>query len=44
MGAEAFDELSRVDPASDEELLRRIAEDKSDEWFAKHGKRKEEST
>lgn len=42
VGGEGFNELSKVDPTADEELMKKIAEDKSDEWFTKHGKSKEE--
>ncbi len=41
MGAEDFNELCKVDPTADEQLIQKMADDKSDEWFAKHGKSKE---
>ncbi|BFZ18556.1 hypothetical protein BsWGS_21595 [Bradybaena similaris] len=41
VGAEAFKELSQVDPAADDLLNKAIDADKSDEWFAKKGKSKE---
>ncbi|CAG5122621.1 unnamed protein product [Candidula unifasciata] len=41
VGAEAFKELSQVDPAADDLLQKAIDADKSDEWFAKKGKSKE---
>jgi len=40
VGAEAFRELSQVDPAADKLLDEAIANDKSDEWFAKKGREK----
>jgi hypothetical protein len=42
VGDEAFRKLSKVDPAADGALQKKITEDKSDEWFAKHGGKKEE--
>ncbi|XP_028320322.1 glyoxalase domain-containing protein 4 [Gouania willdenowi] len=40
VGDEAFRQLSAVDPKGNELLDKAIAEDKSDEWFAKHNKQK----
>uniref|UniRef100_A0A3P9JDW2 Glyoxalase domain-containing protein 4 n=1 Tax=Oryzias latipes TaxID=8090 RepID=A0A3P9JDW2_ORYLA len=40
VGDEAFRELSAVDPKGNELLDKAMAEDKSDEWFAKHNKQK----
>ena len=40
VGAEAFRELSQVDPEADKLLDDAIANDKSDEWFAKKGREK----
>lgn len=42
VGAEAFRELSQVDPAADKLLNDAINNDKSDEWFAKKGRDKVE--
>ena len=42
VGAEAFRELSQVDPGADKLLQEAIQSDKSDEWFAKKGKEKVE--
>ncbi|XP_048468433.1 glyoxalase domain-containing protein 4 isoform X1 [Rhincodon typus] len=36
VGEEAFRDLSKMDPAGNKLLENSIAEDKSDEWFAKH--------
>ncbi|CAN9510888.1 unnamed protein product [Ophioblennius macclurei] len=40
VGDEAFRQLSAVDPKGNELLDQAMAEDKSDEWFAKHNKQK----
>merc|ERR1712029_1110971 len=40
VGSEAFRELSQVDPEAEKLLDEAIANDKSDEWFAKKGKEK----
>ncbi|XP_028662458.1 glyoxalase domain-containing protein 4 [Erpetoichthys calabaricus] len=40
VGDEAFRELSKFDPKGNSLLDKAMAEDKSDEWFAKHQKRK----
>jgi len=40
VGDEAFRELSQVDPQADALLDKAVAEDKSNEWFAKKGKTK----
>ncbi|KAM4589548.1 glyoxalase domain-containing protein 4 [Fundulus diaphanus] len=40
VGDEAFRQLSAVDPEGNELLDKAMAEDKSDEWFAKHNKQK----
>ncbi|XP_015238741.1 PREDICTED: glyoxalase domain-containing protein 4 [Cyprinodon variegatus] len=40
VGDEAFRQLSAVDPKGNELLDKAMAEDKSDEWFAKHNKQK----
>uniref|UniRef100_A0A3Q0RJU4 Glyoxalase domain-containing protein 4 n=1 Tax=Amphilophus citrinellus TaxID=61819 RepID=A0A3Q0RJU4_AMPCI len=40
VGDEAFRQLSMVDPKGNELLDKAMAEDKSDEWFAKHNKQK----
>ncbi|KAK1899957.1 Glyoxalase domain containing protein 4 [Dissostichus eleginoides] len=40
VGDEAFSQLSMVDPKGNELLDKAMAEDKSDEWFAKHNKQK----
>ncbi|XP_072248322.1 glyoxalase domain-containing protein 4 isoform X2 [Leuresthes tenuis] len=40
VGDEAFRQLSTVDPKGSELLDKAMAEDKSDEWFAKHKKQK----
>ena len=42
VGAEAFRELSQVDPKAESLLDEAIANDKSDEWFAKKGREKVE--
>ncbi|XP_070571371.1 glyoxalase domain-containing protein 4-like [Ptychodera flava] len=44
VGDEAFRELSQTDVTADELLSKAIAEDKSDEWFAKQKKRKAEAS
>ncbi len=41
MGEEGFKELSKVDPEGDELLQKAMKEDKSKEWFAKKGLKKE---
>jgi len=43
VGAEAFNELSQVDPAGDKLLNDAIEGDKSDEWFKKKGRVKVEA-
>jgi len=43
VGAEAFKELSQVDPEGDDLLNKAIEGDKSDEWFKKKGKEKVEA-
>jgi len=43
VGDEGFRQLSKVDEKADAELAKSIEQDKSDEWFAKHGKTKEEA-
>ncbi|KAM8903082.1 glyoxalase domain-containing protein 4 isoform 1-T1 [Spinachia spinachia] len=40
VGDEAFRQLSKVDPNGNELLDKAVAEDKSDEWFAKHNRQK----
>uniref|UniRef100_A0A8C4ICJ3 Glyoxalase domain containing 4 n=1 Tax=Dicentrarchus labrax TaxID=13489 RepID=A0A8C4ICJ3_DICLA len=40
VGDEAFRQLSMVDPKGNDLLDKAMAEDKSDEWFAKHNKQK----
>ncbi|XP_046549316.1 glyoxalase domain-containing protein 4-like [Haliotis rubra] len=40
VGDEAFTELSQVDPKADDLLTEAVSKDKSDEWFAKKGKKK----
>ncbi|XP_006801600.1 glyoxalase domain-containing protein 4 [Neolamprologus brichardi] len=40
VGDEAFRQLSMLDPKGNEFLDKAMAEDKSDEWFAKHNKQK----
>ncbi|XP_075892458.1 glyoxalase domain-containing protein 4 isoform X2 [Nelusetta ayraudi] len=40
VGDEAFRQLSMVDPKGNELLNKAMAEDKSDEWFAKHNRQK----
>ncbi|XP_070761875.1 glyoxalase domain-containing protein 4 isoform X5 [Enoplosus armatus] len=40
VGDEAFRQLSMVDPKGNELLDKAMAEDKSDEWFAKHNRQK----
>lgn len=40
VGDEAFRQLSAMDPEGDDLLNKAMAEDKSDEWFAKHNKQK----
>ena len=42
VGSEAFRELSQVDPKAEQLLDEAIANDKSDEWFAKKGREKVE--
>ena len=42
VGSEAFRQLSQVDPDADKLLDEAIANDKSDEWFAKKGREKVE--
>lgn len=42
VGDEAFRELSQIDPTASDKLLDAMAGDKSDDWFKKHGKEKEE--
>jgi len=42
VGDKAFRELSQVDPKADALLDDAISKDKSDEWFAKKGRKKEE--
>ncbi|CAG7726060.1 unnamed protein product, partial [Allacma fusca] len=42
VGDEAFRELSQIDPSASDKLLDAMAGDKSDDWFKKHGKEKEE--
>ncbi len=41
VGEEGFGELSQVDPKGDELLRKAMEEDKSKEWFAKKGLKKE---
>ena len=43
VGAEAFRELSQVDPQADKLLQEAMDSDKSDEWFAKKGREKAEA-
>jgi len=43
VGAEAFKELSQIDPEGDDLLNKAIEGDKSDEWFKKKGKEKVEA-
>jgi len=43
VGAEAFKELSQVDPEGDDLLNKAIEGDKSDEWFKKKGREKVEA-
>lgn len=43
VGDEAFRQLSQIDPKADELLDKALKEDKSDEWFAKKGKKKGEA-
>ena len=43
VGEEGFGELSRVDPEADRLLSKAMEEDKSKEWFAKKGLKKEEA-
>ena len=43
VGAEAFKELSQVDPEGDKLLSAAIEGDKSDEWFKKKGRVKAEA-
>uniref|UniRef100_A0A8C8C028 VOC domain-containing protein n=1 Tax=Oncorhynchus tshawytscha TaxID=74940 RepID=A0A8C8C028_ONCTS len=40
VGDEAFRQLSQMDPSGNALLDKAMAEDKSDEWFAKHNKQK----
>ncbi|XP_067651347.1 glyoxalase domain-containing protein 4-like [Haliotis asinina] len=40
VGDEAFRELSHVDPQADDLLTEAVSKDKSDEWFARKGKKK----
>ncbi|XP_046380533.2 glyoxalase domain-containing protein 4-like [Haliotis rufescens] len=40
VGDEAFRELSQTDPKADDLLTEAVSKDKSDEWFAKKGKKK----
>ncbi|XP_075956841.1 glyoxalase domain-containing protein 4 isoform X3 [Anarhichas minor] len=40
VGDEAFRQLSKVDPEGNKLLDKAMAEDKSDEWFAKHNRQK----
>ncbi|KAK7883099.1 hypothetical protein WMY93_029273 [Mugilogobius chulae] len=40
VGDEAFRQLSKVDPQGNELLNKAMAEDKSEEWFAKHNRQK----
>ena len=42
VGDEAFRELSQVDPKGQQLLDEAIESDKSNEWYVKHGKNKDE--
>ena len=43
MGDEAFRQLSLADPEADRLLNEGVAADKSDDWYAKKGKKKNEA-